>query len=174
MSQAPEVRLIALSISALDAEESSVDELGALLDVAVPLDWPPLYHDGDVRAWFRAKLLADPEAAGWLGSYVAATIDDTPTLVGTAGYKGPPDAAGGVEIGYSIVASCQRRGIGLAAVRQLVGRAFADPRVRRVTAETPVTFVASRGLLERSGFALTGKRLDPEEGELALYEIVRA
>lgn len=173
MSRDLEVRLIALSVSALDAEERSVGELGALLDVAVPPDWPPLYHDAGVRAWFRAKLLADPDAAGWLGSYVAATIDDTWTLVGTAGYKGPPDAAGQVEIGYSIVATCQRRGIGLAAVRQLVDRAFADTRVRTVTAETPVTFAASRGLLERSGFALTGKRLDPEEGELALYGIGR-
>ena len=74
-----------------------------------------------------------------------------------------------VEIGYSIVEAFQRRGIASAAIAQLVDRAFADPRVEVVTAETPVTFTASRGLLEKCGFALTGTRTDPEDGELALY-----
>lgn len=173
MSRASEVRLVEMSISALDAEDGSVGELAALLDVAVPSGWPPLYHDAGVRAWFRARLLADPDAAGWLGYYVIATLDGVPTLVGSAGYKGPPDAAGMVEVGYSIVEAYRRQGIAFAALRQLVDRAFADARVRTVTAETPVTFAASRSLLERSGFALTGKRIDPEEGELALYGIVR-
>jgi RimJ/RimL family protein N-acetyltransferase len=167
------VRFAPLSAAALDAEERSAHKLCEFLGVAAPSDWPPLYHDAGVRAWFRARLNADPSVARWLGRYVIATIDGEPTLVGTAGYKGHPDAAGAVEIGYSIVQSCQRRGIGLAAVRQLVDDAFADPRVRTVSAETPVTFSASRGLLERGGFALTGKRLDPDEGELALYSIVR-
>ena len=42
-------------------------------------------------------------------------------------------------------------------------------RVTVVTAETPVAFAGSRGLLEKCGFVLTGTRSDPEEGELALY-----
>ena len=173
MNRATAVRLIPLSIDVLDAEDRSTGELGALLDVAVP-SWPPLYHDAGVRAWFRARLLADPDAALWSGCYVVAVIDGVETLVGTAGYKGPPDAAGMVEIGYSIVEAYHRRGIGLGAVQQLVDKAFADVRVRTVTAETPVTFAASRGLLERSGFSLTGTRIDPEEGELAVYGIVRS
>ena len=66
-----------------------------------------------------------------------------------------------VEIGYSIVEAFHRRGIASAAMAQLVDRAFADPRVEVVTAETPVTFTASRGLLEKCGFTLTGTRTDP-------------
>ena len=169
-----DVRLIEMSLGTLDAEDSAAAELGTRLGVEIPTDWPPLYHDADVRAWFRAKLLANPEVAGWLGWYVVASIDGAPTLAGTAGYKGPPDAAGMVEVGYSVVEAFRRQGIASAALLQLVDRAFADARVQRVTAETPVTFVASRGLLERSGFALTGTRHDVEEGELALYGIVRA
>ena len=172
MSRATAVRLIPLSLDVLDAEDRSTGELGALLDVAVP-SWPPLYHDASVRAWFRARLLAEPDAVAWSGCYVVAVIDGVETLVGTAGYKGPPDPAGMVEIGYSIVEAYHRRGIGLGAVRQLVDKALADTRVRTVTAETPVTFAASRGLLERSGFALAGTRVDPEDGELAVYEMVR-
>jgi RimJ/RimL family protein N-acetyltransferase len=169
-----DVRLVTFSAPALDAEEQSPHALGEMLGVAVPQAWPPAYHDAGVRGWFRAQLEGNPAAAKWLGRYVVATIDGHPTLVGTAGYKGPPDANGAVEIGYSIVEAYHRRGIGLAMVRQLVDAAFADPHVQCVRAETPLTFEASRGLLERSGFALTGTRIDPEEGELALYEIARA
>ncbi len=169
-----DVRLIEMTLGALAAEDAAPGALEALLDVAVPPGWPPLYHDADVRAWFRARLVADPDAAGWFGWYVTATVHGIPTLVGTAGYKGPPDAAGMVEVGYSVVEAYRRQGIALAALRQLVDRAFADPRVSVVTAETPVTFTASRGLLERAGFALTGTRTDADEGELALYEVARA
>lgn len=168
-----EVRLILITAPLLDAEEQSTSSLCEMLGVAVPVAWPPAYHDAGVRGWFRAQIEGNPDVTRWLARYVVATIDGTPTLVGTAGYKGPPDADGGVEIGYSIVDAYHRRGIGLATVRQLVDDAFADPRVRSVTAETPMTFAASRGLLERSGFMLTGQRHDAEEGELALYRVSR-
>jgi ribosomal-protein-alanine N-acetyltransferase len=174
VSRATGVQLIEMSLGTLAAEDASVSDLGALLGVDVPAGWPPLYHDAGVRGWFGAQLAANDAAARWLGRYVVATIDGNPTLVGTAGYKGAPDAAGAVEIGYSIVQAYHRRGIGLETVRQLIDDAFADPRVRSISAETPVTFVASRGLLERSGFALTGTRSDAEDGELAIYSIARS
>jgi [ribosomal protein S5]-alanine N-acetyltransferase len=174
MIRATGVRLIEMSLGALAAEDGSTADLGAVLGVDVPADWPPLYHDAGVRDWFSAQLAADAAAATWLGRYVVATIDGKPTLVGTAGYKGAPDVTGAVEIGYSIVEAYHRRGIGLATVRQLIDDAFADARVRSISAETPVTFSASRGLLERSGFALTGQRHDPEEGELVIYAITRS
>lgn len=174
MSRASDVRLVEMSLGALDAEAASAGDLGALLGAVVPSDWPPPYHDAGVRAWFRARLVADRDAAGWWGWYVVATVDGAQILVGTAGYKGPPDATGIVEVGYSIVESYRRRGIASAALRQLLDRAFDDPRVSVVKAETPVTFAASRGLLGHCGFALTGTRTDAEEGELALYEIARS
>jgi RimJ/RimL family protein N-acetyltransferase len=151
------------------AEDISAASLCALLGVAEPPSWPPLFNDADSRAWFRRKLEADPSVVGWLGFYVIAEIDGRATLAGSAGFKGPPNDDGMVEIGYSIVDAFQRRGIAKAAVNELVRRAAADPRVKLITAETPVTFTASRGLLERCGFVLTGTRTDPEEGELALY-----
>ena len=167
------VRLIAFSVPALDAEDRTVAALCEVLGVAEPPEWPPLFNDAEVRHWFREQLMANPVAADWPGFYVVAEIERVETLAGTGGYKGPPDGDGVVEIGYSIIAAYHRRGIGTVAVGQLVERAFADPRVARVTAETPVTFTASRGLLEKCGFGLTGRRTDPEDGELALYAIVR-
>jgi ribosomal-protein-alanine N-acetyltransferase len=153
----------------LTTESVSAAALCGRLGVAAPPDWPPSFHDADSRGWFLRKLEADPNVVGWLGFYVIAEIGGRPTLAGSAGFKGPPDADGMVEIGYSIVPSLQRRGIATEAVIQLVSRAFADPRVVTVRAETPLTFTASRGLLEKCSFVLTGTRTDPEDGELALY-----
>ena len=167
------VRLIAFSVPALDAEDRTAAALCEVLGVAAPPEWPPLFNDAGVRRWFREQLVANPAAADWLGYYIVADIGGAETLVGTGGYKGPPDGEATVEIGYSIIVPYHRRGIGSATVGQLVERAFADPLVTRVTAETPVTFTASRGLLEKCGFGLAGQRTDPEDGELALYSIGR-
>ena len=153
----------------LSAEDISGAALSGMLGVAEPPEWPPLFNDAETRAWFRRTLESDPSVTGWLGFYVIAEIDGRPTLSGTAGFKGPPNADGVVEIGYSIVEKFQRRGIASAAVAQLVDRAFADPRVEVVTAETLPSLAASRGLLEKCGFVLTGTRTDPDEGEIVLY-----
>jgi len=169
----PAVRLQAFSVSALDAEDRSAAALSAVLGVAEPAAWPPLYDDAGVRGWFRKQLLTKPDMAQWFGYYVVAEIDGADTVVGTAGYKGPPDGDGKVEIGYSIVSAYHRRGIGTGAVGQLLERAFAAPGVHSVTAETPFEAIPSRRLLERCGFTLTGGRSDPEEGELALYSVER-
>lgn len=169
-----QTRLIAFSVAALDAEERSTEALCAHLEVAPPVSWPPPFNEDAVRNWFRDQLRADPSLAPWLGHYVVATIDGYETLVGTAGYKGPPDASGMVEIGYSVVPAYHRMGIGTAMVSALIRQAFADARVKRVMAESPVTFTASCGLLQKCGFAFAGTRVDPEDGELALYTLQRA
>lgn len=168
------ISLVAFSLPALAAEEQSATELCAVLGVSPPVDWPPLFNDRETRAWFRQQLEADPNVSGWQGYYVVASIDGVDTLVGSAGYKGPPDAQGMVEVGYSIIWGYHRRGIATAAVGMLIERAFADQRVASVTAETPVHFAGSRALLEKCGFVHVGNRTDPEEGDLVLYAIARS
>jgi [ribosomal protein S5]-alanine N-acetyltransferase len=166
-------RLIPFSVAALDAEEHSAAALCAYLEVGRPQDWPPPFSDEAVRNWFRAQLRADPALAPWLGHYVVSAIDGRETLVGTAGYKGPPDTDGMVEIGYSLVPAYHRMGIGTAMVGGLVRQAFADERVKRITAETPVTFADSRGLLEKCGVVAVARRHDPEDGDLVVYALER-
>jgi ribosomal-protein-alanine N-acetyltransferase len=168
------VSIVETTLPALAAEDRSAAELCALLGIAEPAEWPPLYNDADTRAWFRRRLEADPAARGWMAYYVVAEIEGRPTLAGAAGFKGPPDAEGTVEIGYSIVAPYHRQGIATAAVELLLEKAFADSRVARVTAETPVSFAASRGLLEKCGFIHVGERSDPEDGDLVIYAIARS
>jgi RimJ/RimL family protein N-acetyltransferase len=75
-------------------------------------------------------------------------------LIGVAGYKGPPGDDGAVEVGYGILGEHRRRGYASEATAALVARAFDDPRVTRVIAETLPELAPSIGVLHKLGFTL--------------------
>ena len=79
-------------------------------------------------------------------------------MVGDLGTFGPPDDQGGrVEIGYGLAAPYRGQGIGTEAVGTFVDWLVTVPGVRRVVARVEVGNEASRRLLARIGFALTGE-----------------
>ena len=176
--------LVATTGDHLAAELEAPSSLAALLGAVVPASWPPGEYDRAAMEFFRARLeIEGPGAVGWYGWYVllrgapgAADADGTlhaaaPTLVAGAGYFGPPDAAGEVELGYSVVPEYAGRGIATEAVRALTDRALAFPGVRLVRAHVDVANGASRAVLARSEFREVGRH--PESGQLR-YERRRA
>jgi len=150
------------------------DDTGAALtqalQLAPPPDWPPEFQGPETRAWYLATAAKHPDEPLLPGFYIALNG----ALAGICGFKAVPDAGGMVEIGYSVVASLQRRGIAPAAVGQLMSMGFADPRVRAITAETIPALVASQRVAERSGMQLVARRPDSELGEILSYRIDRA
>jgi [ribosomal protein S5]-alanine N-acetyltransferase len=164
-----DVAIMAATPAILDAEDRGGEEAAAALGVRPPDTWPPLYNGPETRNWMRSVLAKHPDDPGFGSWYVIGGGQ----LVGTAGYKGPPDEAGTVEIGYSIIEAAQRRGYASGAVRLLVARAFRDPRVSAVRAETLPVLLGSQAVLNRCGFALVGRREDPEDGEILMYAISR-
>jgi len=95
----------------------------------------------------------EPEAAIW-NTYWAAIRQDEKQMVGGVGFKGPPNAAGEVEIGYGFDQPYHRQGLGTEAVEALIAWAFAQPGVQAITAETNYTNVASARVLQKTGFLL--------------------
>jgi GNAT superfamily N-acetyltransferase len=93
-------------------------------------------------------------------------------ILGDLGTHGPPDSEGCVEIGYSLAPSARGQGIGTAAVGALVSRLTAVPGIRRITAVTSAQNTASRRLLERQGFRITGP--PPGTGEVRYTLSLRA
>ena len=93
-------------------------------------------------------------------------------ILGDLGTHGPPDGEGCVEIGYSLAPSARGQGIGTAAVGALVSRLTAVPGIRRITAVTGAQNIASRRLLERQGFRITGP--PPGTGEVRYTLSLRA
>jgi GNAT superfamily N-acetyltransferase len=77
-------------------------------------------------------------------------------ILGGLGTHGPPGSEGCVEIGYSLAPSARGQGIGTAAVAAFVRRLAQEPGIRRLAAVAGAQDTASRRLLERRGFRLTG------------------
>jgi RimJ/RimL family protein N-acetyltransferase len=154
--------------AALESEAALAAGLGA----AVPPTWPPEYVDPAALQFAHDRLAEDEGQAGWWFYFVVLAKDPADrTLIGVAGYKGPPSPDGTVEVGYAIVPDRQRRGYASEAVRGLLEQAFAVPAVRRVVAETLPQLVASIGVLQKCGFHLIG---DGSEPGVIRFELTRA
>jgi [ribosomal protein S5]-alanine N-acetyltransferase len=114
--------------------------------------------------FFRERLeQGGKEAEGWYSWYAIRNADEQSTgvLVGAAGYFGPPDASGTVEIGYSVLPEWQRRGYARAMIQALVKNAFAFDDVERVIAHTAEENHASIAVLLRCGFGAVGQGHEP-------------
>src|SRR5437899_111452 len=76
----------------------------------------------------------------------------TRSVIGSAGFKGPPDAAGMVEIAYGIVPGFEGQGFATEGAAALVGFAFASGHVRLVRAHTLPAANPSTRVLLKCGF----------------------
>ena len=101
-----------------------------------------------------AQVVEDPASAAWVTGVV--WDPERRLAVGRAGYHGPPDATGMVEVGYSIDPQYRRQGYARAALRALLARAAAEPGVRTFRATISPDNVASRDLVLAHG--LVGRR----------------
>jgi len=160
------VSIVAANLFLLDAVDHGGAALTEAIGVAPPASWPPLHNGPEVFAWVRGQMERHPDEPGYFTWFI---IGDG-QLCGTGGYKGPPGNDGSVEIGYSVIPEAQRRGFASGTVELLVLRAFRDPRVTAVRAETLVDGLASQGVLLRCGFVPSGSRIDPDDGELVCFE----
>lgn len=150
----PRLDLVAANSALIAAELADAQSLAAPLSAVVPADWPPGELDRPALEFFAARYAEEGEAAiGWYHWY--AIVRAAPaTLVGGAGYFGPPKD-GRVEIGYSVVAAAQRRGYATEIVEALVARAF-EHGVDEVVAHTTDANVASTRVLARCAFLREG------------------
>jgi ribosomal-protein-alanine N-acetyltransferase len=82
---------------------------------------------------------------------------ETATVVGDIGFTGPPDQAGSVEVGYSVIPDRRRRGYATEAARAIVPWAHAQPGVEVVVARCDNGNLPSIRTLERTGFRRTGE-----------------
>ena len=96
-----------------------------------------------------ASGLSFAEHAAWTW----LVVDDDERIAGECGVKGPPDAAGEVEIGYGLAGPSRGRGLGTRAVAALLEELDARG-VHAVVAEVDRDNLPSRRLLERLGFTI--------------------
>jgi ribosomal-protein-alanine N-acetyltransferase len=167
----PRLELVPATTGLTEAAIDGTRALAAGLDVEVPSTWPPEYLDTAALEYTLDRLAEGEGQAGWWMYFVVLRGGAASrTLIGTAGYKGPPDGDGTVEVGYGIVSDHRRRGYAVEATRALLDRAFAESRVRRAIAETLPELVPSIGVLTRCGFRFIG---DGGEPGVIRFELMR-
>ena len=119
-------------------------------------DWLALLH---------ASSATDPWTHGF-----SMVLQKDDTVVGTAGFKGPPGADGVVEIAYGVSPDQQDKGYATEAAAALTAYAFASGKVRVVRAHTLPESNASARVLTKCGFRRIGEVIDPEDGLVWRWE----
>jgi [ribosomal protein S5]-alanine N-acetyltransferase len=138
---------------------------GSNLLLRFPHEWP-----GDALAIFPLmleRLQANPCEPAWGGIMIERASG---TAIGQMGCKGPPNSSGEVEIGYGINPAFQGRGYASELVTAFAAWLLERKSVTCVRAETLVNNLASKRVLEKSGFVRAGTREDLQDGALILWE----
>ncbi|OUC96334.1 GNAT family N-acetyltransferase [Streptosporangium minutum] len=127
--------------------------------------------DGARWLWrFRLdQMAADPGNARWMVRQVATGPEGV--VIGHAGFHGPPDEAGMVEIGYSVAPDFRRQGYARAMLIELLRRAAAEPGVRTVRATIGPDNAASLATIAGFGFVEVGEQWDEEDGLEIIFEV---
>jgi RimJ/RimL family protein N-acetyltransferase len=116
-----------------------------------------------------AQVERDPASAAWVTGVI--WDEDQQVAVGSAGYHGPPDPSGMVEIGYGVDPALRRRGYARAALEALLERAAREPQVRTVRVSIRPDNAPSYALASQYGFAEVGEQWDEEDGLEIIYEV---
>jgi RimJ/RimL family protein N-acetyltransferase len=162
------LQLIPCELAYIEAIMRDKKELEQILGVRVPDNWPQMPESLD---YVYKALHADPTSSEW-GYHLFVHTKDR-ALIGEGGYKGKPDAAGVVEIGYAIIPEYRRRGLAFEAARGLTRQAFTHAEVRVVQAHTLKDGTASINVLKKLGMTLVGTAEDPDEGEVFQWKVER-
>jgi RimJ/RimL family protein N-acetyltransferase len=127
------------------------------------------YTSIDVSPAWLAGLRAASEPDLWRHGFFVIHRE-TRSVIGSAGFKGPPDSSGTVEIAYGIAPSFEGQGYATEAATALVGFAFASGKVQLVRAHTLPVANPSTRVLAKCGFRHAGTVVDPEDGVVWRWE----
>ena len=139
---------------------------------ASPVPLPPGFADPAWRPVWRMRaeqVAADPSAAAWVTGVV--WDPDRRLAVGRAGFHGPPDGRGMVEVGYAVLPEHRRRGYARAALAALVERARAEPAVSVVRLSIAPSNTASQAVARPFGFVVVGEQVDEVDGVEVVSEL---
>lgn len=129
------------------------------------------YVSDDVSPSWLAALRNSSGPDPWLHGFFVVHRERR-CVIGSAGFKGPPDSTGMVEIAYGIVPSYEGQGYATEAAAALVDFAFAHGHARLVRAHTLPEPNASTRVLLKCGFRRTGTVDDPDDGSVWRWERV--
>ncbi|RBY97396.1 GNAT family N-acetyltransferase [Blastococcus sp. TF02-8] len=160
------VQLSGETLRALADGDLAAAEAGAPVPLSDYLAGPECRSVWEIRA---VQVVVDPPSAGWITRVV--WDPDRQLAVGRAGFHGPPDERGMVEVGYGIDPAHRRRGYAGAALGAMLQRVAAEPDVTVVRAAVSPENTASLRVVRRHGFVPVGEQIDEVDGLAIVHEL---
>ena len=124
----------------------------------------------EVSPEWRARVEAATEPDPWLHGFAIRLRSSPECVVGSIGFKGPPDEDGVAEVAYGIDETHQGQGYATEAVHGILEWATKQSQVSAVRAHTLPSKNASTAVLEKCGFQFLGELTDPEDGQVWRWE----
>jgi RimJ/RimL family protein N-acetyltransferase len=109
----------------------------------------------DILHFIKDTLDENDEVDGF-GVWMIVKKEDM-TAIGDAGFKGGPDEAGAIEIGFGLIEAEQKKGYGYEAAKALMQWAAQLADVKMIKADCLLDNVASIHLLTKCGMHETGR-----------------
>lgn len=154
------IELINCNRKILEIISEGNDELSNYLNVNVIDKWTAF---GDqIFGLTLQAVIKDPDSQKWFAYLPIETRSNT--LIGTCGYKGPPDENGTVEIGYEVSEKFRNRGLATEMAEILIKTAFEDKRVKAILAHTMPEENASVKVLKKCNFHFVKEVNDVDDG----------
>lgn len=161
--------LISCNPEMLEQALAGNEALAGYLKVSVPAQWTEF--GAAALSYVLGKLKGSDAAKNWWTYFPIHKQDNT--LIGTCGYKGPPDEQGEVEIGYEIAEPYRNKGLATELAKGLMDNAFRLNGVTSFLAYTLGELNASTRVLTKCGFQKTDVIEDEEEGTIWKWELKR-
>jgi [ribosomal protein S5]-alanine N-acetyltransferase len=149
--------------------DNNLVKLGELLDCNTPQEWTTFSDMADALPFFYEEF---KKSGNYWGCFFAIHKGDR-QLIGTCGFKGGPDDANTVEIGYEIKESYRQRGLASEAAQGLIDFTFGHGEIQLVRAHTLAKETPSVWVLKKLGFQFIGLFNDPDDGDIWRFELSR-
>jgi ribosomal-protein-alanine N-acetyltransferase len=132
-------------------------------------DLRTLFVSEEVSPAWLTRLRKTSTADPWVHGFAVVDLESN-SVIGSIGFKGPPDRDGVVEIAYGIAPAYQGKGYATEGAAAGVAFAFSNSGVHLIRAHTLPTRNASTRVLSKNGFERVGEVVDPEDGLVWRWE----
>lgn len=166
----PHLQLVSMSVQFMEALAAK-DLATASAEIGATV---PMWVADELENFLKyrlGQLRLDPTIRVWLGRAMVLTDEDgSRRVVGSIGFHGPPDAAGRLEVGYSVDPPYRRRGYASESVKALFDWAHCEHGITRFVASISPSNEASLNLTAAYGFHKVGQQMDDIDGLEYVFE----
>jgi len=168
MIETERLNLIACEPEHFEALARDENELAQILEVECAEGWLVF---PEIISYSLEFLKNNPDAANWWMYFFVHRASRK--LVGNGGFKGKPDEAGTVEVGYAVAPAYRGKGLATEAAQGLVEFAFSHPQIQTIQAHTLAEENESVRVLRKVGMTFVKELNDPEDGDIWQWQLKR-